>query len=278
MSRTKTKTVSVNTISEKQAILIKICQEPKEDTHRLVYADYIEEYEGNTNYANYIRWSIELDKYGPPHKKVGWEEEPIGPQIVRPAGPDYVRWDIYGNPDQLKKGDRVDIRFQYLRGKVVYEWHGVEILTVKRDAVDNRLDNFYEVIARRNKDSKPWGGEAISKKLAELVTMPVNTDYTRFDKIARTFVKRGFIYKLRCQFKEFFPFIPAYYIYQKEYSNVNSIQPIEEIEFYTMNVIIEQFGRLRLVSDVLAMNNVLNRSKYLYPNIKFSFVPTNEQQ
>lgn len=148
-------------MTERDAFLRAICDEPGDDTPRLVFADWLDEHDERER-AEFIRVQCRLNHLGnPPHQVL----EAI---ISSPYGPNY--FSLTGGEDlkcggrlimKAKVGDRVDILDgQLARKDKVKSLHGLRITKILAD----------EIVLVKDADSKPWRGwKDLSRETALLI-------------------------------------------------------------------------------------------------------------
>lgn len=98
-------------LDQRAAFLRAICEEPGEDAHRLVYADFLEE-DGEADMAEFVRVQCELAKLAPKNdngfRAPAWRSNPARAkalqvrekQLLHPARPDGSRAKTYGMTDR----------------------------------------------------------------------------------------------------------------------------------------------------------------------------------
>lgn len=191
-------------MTAQDAFIRKIVEEPFEDSHRLVYADWLDEHagtvpcrichgpgfnrgglggpigctrcrgelvvsDGTRERAEFIRVQVELAKLPPKPRLVGHNING-GEYLARRGGPGYYQFTT--DDETIKAGDRIDVlvhsaTFRGRPRRVGAKPKVLRAVVVTR--VEDRGSDGIRVTVKRDADSKQWPGESLAKRERELL-------------------------------------------------------------------------------------------------------------
>lgn len=165
-------------MSDREAFMRKICEEPEEDAHRLVFADWLEEYGGEPKRAEFIRVQCELARLGSPHKRTAYPDEPTP---LRKLGDRHYSFGGYID-DRFQVGDRIDLLVA--REPKPPKWlHGLRVYKVA-PRPEVYADREVDVYVRLDGESREWAGSVLAKRQDHLWNFGAPNHWAVDDPIA----------------------------------------------------------------------------------------------
>lgn len=144
-------------MNEQAAFIRQICEQPEDDTVRLVYADWLDEH-GEPVWAEFVRVQVELAKMPPPHR----EETLMGRGVpLESVGDGYYTMTL-DSDDGYVPGERVDV-LKHIALKEPKWMRGLRVVKTMPDGY-----GYFNLVLKRDGESKPWAGTALAAREREL--------------------------------------------------------------------------------------------------------------
>lgn len=156
-------------MTEREAMVRAVCEQPGEDTVRLAFADWCDEH-GEPERAEFVRVQVELARIGPKPRELfvadgaGARMEGLGVALIPRGGGHYSASSLERglSTETFAPGERVDIYAHLARKDRIAWMRGLKYV--------KHVDNRHEIIFRKDDQSGPWKGAPLAKRADELLS------------------------------------------------------------------------------------------------------------